>query len=121
MVPTWTGKWENIFQLWKNPGFCNGLEKSGNFTQNTGKSGNFTQNTGKSGNFNQNTQKVRELYPNTGQVREICQSENVGNMQSLPFWFVCIPQTLSMLNVSLSHHSEFIIKNPYMLGQIKCN
>ena len=37
MVPTWTGKWESIFQSGKSQGILNRLQKSGDFTKNTGK------------------------------------------------------------------------------------
>ena len=37
MVPIWTRKWENIFQLEKSRGILNRFEKSWNLTQNTGK------------------------------------------------------------------------------------
>ena len=37
MVPTWTGKWESIFQSRKTQGILLRLEKSGKYTKNTGK------------------------------------------------------------------------------------
>ena len=39
-VPTWTGKWADIFQSGKSRVISNRLEKSGKITQNTG---NFRQ------------------------------------------------------------------------------